>query len=531
MISIIATVVIVGYSVSKYVNMRTDDLLRLVCLTRQETLDNYFSSIMQSVDTVANYAEQDLEEKDADISEHLRKTDQLFRSVASNTRGTLTYYYRIAPEITRDETGFWYQKGEDGDFAQSEMTVLENYDADNISRVGWYYLPKQTGDPVWMEPYDNENMGVRMISYVSPVYRNGEFFGVVGMDFSYEDLVAHMGEVDEFYTGYTFLTDKDGSIIYHKEIEAGTSLNSIAPETITDTASGEDGNIIRYSYNGVRKRASSAVLSNKMRLYVTVSESEIISRMKRLITILVLSALSILALFILFTSLAVRRITHPLSRLTEAAAAFDRGDYDVEVNYDGDDEIGILTNTFKQMRDHIGSRLGSLNDMAYKDSLTSIRNKSAFDNYSEQLDERINSSDEVVMPEFAVCMFDCNDLKEINDTYGHDRGDQYLKATCRLICDVFSHSAVFRTGGDEFIAILQNEDYRERDDVCRTFTERAESTLREDNAAWDRISVAMGIAVFDPVKDTCTADVLKRADELMYDDKSRIKKSDISSEL
>ena len=46
-------------------------------------------------------------------------------------------------------------------------------------------------------------------------------------------------------------------------------------------------------------------------------------------------------------------------------------------------------------------------------------------------------------------------LKLINDTYGHEKGDIYLKTACNAICDVFRHSPVFRMGGDEFAVLLQ----------------------------------------------------------------------------
>jgi GGDEF domain-containing protein len=54
-------------------------------------------------------------------------------------------------------------------------------------------------------------------------------------------------------------------------------------------------------------------------------------------------------------------------------------------------------------------------------------------------------------------MFDLNDLKHINDRYGHERGDEYIVNCCRLICQVFKHSPVFRIGGDEFVALLRGE--------------------------------------------------------------------------
>ena len=518
-ISVLVTIVIFYFPVNRYLRERTDEVLGLVCAERQEVLDNYFNSIEQSVDTVANYAEDDIA-SETDLEAHIDKTEKLFSTIASNTQGTLTYYYRVDPEIAKGEKGFWYQSDGNGKFVSSELTEIVRYDPGDVSRVGWYYIPKNSEEPVWIEPYYNENMGAKMISYVVPVYHNGEFFGVAGMDFSYESLVANMEDIEEFRTGYAFLANENGEIIYHKDLESGTHISDAVPGEALESAEGGKA-IIRYKFNGTDKLAVSAVLSNDMRLYVTVDEAEINAGQERLLSILFVSAAFLIVLFLLLTFWLVGRITRPLSELTQAALAAESGNYDFELKYDRDDEIGILAKAFMKSRDIIVSRIGSLNNMAYKDVLTSVRNKSAMNDYMQAIDTRIASGEE--QPKFAVCMFDCNGLKEINDIYGHDKGDLYLIATCSLICDVFVHSAVFRAGGDEFVAVLQNADYENRDEVCRRFDSRAAETVRNGAEPWDRISVARGLAVYDPDTDKCSADVLKRADEQMYEYKKHMK--------
>ena len=113
-----------------------------------------------------------------------------------------------------------------------------------------------------------------MISYVVPVYRGGDFFGVAGIDFSYDSLVANMEDIDEFDSGYAFLANRDGEIIYHRDLETGTQITDSVPAELLAPA--EDGNnsVIRYTYNGIEKRAASAELDNDMKLVVTIDESE-----------------------------------------------------------------------------------------------------------------------------------------------------------------------------------------------------------------------------------------------------------------
>ena len=128
------------------------------------------------------------------------------------------------------------------------------------------------------------------------------------------------------------------------------------------------------------------------------------------------------------------------------------------------------------------------------------------------------------MLQFGVGVFDCDNLKVINDKYGHEKGDIYLKTASRLICRVFQHSPVFRIGGDEFSVILQNVDYEDRDALAEQF----QRAMNEINAAaaneWEQTRLSMGFADYDPQNDHDVIDVVRRADKTMYENK-RLRKA------
>ena len=121
-------------------------------------------------------------------------------------------------------------------------------------------------------------------------------------------------------------------------------------------------------------------------------------------------------------------------------------------------------------------------------------------------------------------MIDMNDLKQINDTFGHEQGNEAIIRLANLICDIFMHSPVFRIGGDEFVVILEKNSYEERDVLVTDFLE-ANDALRNDTSLheWERVSAALGMAVFEPDKDTSFNDVFQRADSAMYEHKILIK--------
>lgn len=507
------------------------NLLRLTCEQKQLQLDAYFDSIEQSVDTVVHFAEDQYNDNsDEEFTEYVSSVRTLFQSVAHNANGVYTFYFRVDPDLGTTDQGFWYTKYDSYDFEEREFTDIKAYDEYDREHVGWYYSPKQKGYALWLDPYANKNLGgTMMISYVTPVYHEGTFIGVIGIDIDYSLLENRLKNIEAFKTGYAVLVNMDDEVIYHPELETGTLVGSVSEDLKRSNLIGADS-LIEFSYDNADKYACWANLENDMRLFLVVPTSEIDETWHNLIGYVVMFSIVILIIFIGLTTLIANHITKPLSDLTDIARRLDDGDYDVSFDYDRDDEIGVLTNTFHQLSDHLKIYIGDLSDRAYKDALTSVRNKGAFDVYLRKLEDRIANAGEMGEPEFAICMFDCNNLKIMNDNYGHDKGDIYLKNACALICDIFAHSPVFRLGGDEFVTILEGDDYTNRLELCREFDRRVEESRDQASELWETIDIASGIAVYTPARDRGAAEVLKRADKRMYEDKAR-KKQGIVREL
>ena len=157
-----------------------------------------------------------------------------------------------------------------------------------------------------------------------------------------------------------------------------------------------------------------------------------------------------------------------------------------------------------------------LNRKVFVDALTSVRNKGAFNKYIQELQDKVEQG---VQPDFAIGIFDCDNLKMVNDQNGHDKGDIYIKTASRLICRVFQHSPVFRIGGDEFAVVLQNEDFQNREELVSQFEEEKKELCAAAANKWEEPRVALGIAVYDPELDSAVTDTIRRADKIMYENK------------
>ena len=92
--------------------------------------------------------------------------------------------------------------------------------------------------------------------------------------------------------------------------------------------------------------------------------------------------------------------------------------------------------------------------------------KSAYSEASNEIQRSIANGEKT---EFAIIVFDVNDLKKVNDFYGHDAGDRHILSAKKLICDVFKHSPVYRIGGDEFTVILTGTDYENGIELLQAF--------------------------------------------------------------
>ena len=159
------------------------------------------------------------------------------------------------------------------------------------------------------------------------------------------------------------------------------------------------------------------------------------------------------------------------------------------------------------------ARLANAQSMANIDALTGVKNRHAYLEAEERLNELINDGD---ISEFAIVILDVNDLKKVNDTLGHQAGDKHLRGACKIICDTFKRSPVFRIGGDEFAVIVRGEDYERVDRLVSDIDDQNRKAVINGG-----VVVACGMSKFEG-DDSVTA-VFRRADRNMYDNKVSLK--------
>jgi len=154
----------------------------------------------------------------------------------------------------------------------------------------------------------------------------------------------------------------------------------------------------------------------------------------------------------------------------------------------------------------------ALQKLVHHDSLTGLPNRSVLDSLLENGIKRARRRKH----RLAVMFIDLDKFKEVNDTLGHEAGDQLLKEASRRMSELLRDSdALARVGGDEFVAILDElADTRSASTVASKLMQRLSETFRLDGRE-ARISCSIGISVYpDDAKDR--SQLLRFADTAMY---------------
>ncbi len=165
----------------------------------------------------------------------------------------------------------------------------------------------------------------------------------------------------------------------------------------------------------------------------------------------------------------------------------------------------------------MGKEASGYREMAFHDPLTGCYNRTA---YGQKV-----GAEEFQPEDYTVVMFDLNDLKKCNDTYGHDVGDLYIQSGARLIGQTFGGCGdVYRLGGDEFCVLIKGiteaecvENLDRLEQLCRSFdkTEGQPFAMR----------IACGFQHYEPERDFDISDTMRHADHRMYEHKLRLKQT------
>ena len=487
-------------AIGNLVNEHTDESLRAMSVICRERLYRTFFSVRQGVHVMKLQALDAIESYDRLANDSLYRAEYLSRMknnlsfIAFGIDGSISYYLRLKPEIEGTKGGFSMQREEArwegalAPFAEREPIDLAPYDPNDIQKVGWYYIPMKSRSATWIEPYVDVVTNFYVISYVAPLFKDGEFVGVIGMDIDFNFIIQELRRMSIYDYGYVYIMNRNNTVLYH-----------------------------RYQPQGVQFQPNpdfqeiEVHLMNGMWLGIATPLTKVYDDRNRILRHLI-AAIIVVAMVISVVSIALAsKAIKPLSGMTEAAKRIASGDLNVKISYESGNELGILVRSIREMA-------SKLEFYVYRDKLTGLRNAAAYISKAAELDEKSKKNP---VAQYAVVIFDANFLKKVNDKYGHEAGNELLRHAANVICKVFLNSPVYRIGGDEFAAILEGVDYENREELLKIFDDKVNEEQFQVEGTTLTVSVARGLGVFE--QSLKFSEVAKKADSAMYKHKSAIK--------
>lgn len=155
-------------------------------------------------------------------------------------------------------------------------------------------------------------------------------------------------------------------------------------------------------------------------------------------------------------------------------------------------------------------------DLSTTDFLTGLKNRNAFEIDLKNIIERGNFDG------MGMIVADLDDLKCINDKYGHQKGDEYIQEAAAILTSCVENTyPIYRIGGDEFNIILSHINEQKIKEIYESIQE---CIMQENKGKEIPVHISIGYAIFDKTQDQTIEDTYHRGDDKMYEQKRKSKK-------
>ncbi len=481
MLAILLSVSVVGafgiMTIWRKTNKDVVTIMNVTTEARASELDLVLLKAEDVVDTVSSYVGARVASTNMAEAAEIRKAgldeeiNELFRSEVMHLEGAVGYYVLYSDAYRSLVNGFACRKDAGGSFSVVDSSEFEKLE--KSFRSDWYKDVEEQREAVWIPIRECDYNSGYIFSYAVPIYFNDELVGAACVDVDFEVIAKPIRDISLYGNGYAYLTDDKGTVYYHPLIGYGVQLtedDDDVPEV--DNALGDTSNhgeLIRYEYHGQKKVMSFRALINGMRLIITANEEDVEKETVSLINSIAVSAIVIMITFMIIALLFGQWTMHPV--------------------------------------------LDKMDSMAHIDGLTGAQNRTSFLEVMKELNSRIQEGN----ADFGLVMFDANELKSINDLYGHENGDIYLMSTFEMLRDCFPGFNIFRIGGDEFVVLAEGGKELKSAEADLELTYKWQEKRREEaREIWEKPSVAGAFAAYDPKEHSTAEEVLQAADKLMY---------------
>lgn len=403
-----------------------------------------------------------------------------------------------------------------------------------------------------------------MLSVIVPIYNQNKLEGVTGIDITLKKFIDSFLNIELPFNGKSFVLNSSGKIVaMSKEIEKILDIKELedyvyeSNEKINETINKSDKyNILKHKDQNVvnnfksiieNKKYSHTIKINNQNYFIFTKKMEktswtIVSLIKEddvlkdirdlekyynnlgyIIVVLIFIFYVIFFFFLHYKARKfVEQINNPLLDIIKITRNIGKTKEIKTLKQCGIFEIDKLSSNFNHLINELDNRTTNLIEeeakrvyqekLANTDSLTGAYNR-------RYLNEFTNDYLKIVKREkidFSLLIIDLDDFKNINDTYGHEIGDQVLIQFVKVVRETIrENDLIIRFGGDEFILLLPNTSINNAKILAIKIINRISENNMIDEI---KFFVSIGVSEYEE-KDSNIDDIILRADNSLYEAK------------
>ena len=219
-----------------------------------------------------------------------------------------------------------------------------------------YFKQAMAGKTVMSDPVISRDVGKPIVAVAAPIMRGGQAVGVTGGAVSLDEVIKLVGKIKTGKTGYAYVVQSDGMIIFHPDPNMVMKINALTSDTTPPTLKEISGRMVKgeqgigqYEFNGSAKYVAYApVPGTSWSLAVNVPQSEILAKLDILLWTTLAIALAVLAVAIGVSFYISATFTRPLNVMKGMLQQIAQGGGDLtrRIDIEGKDEIAETSHHF-----------------------------------------------------------------------------------------------------------------------------------------------------------------------------------------
>lgn len=353
------------------------DKLKYMNESYANSFDGNFDEVKKIVDILENEVVQNLNySKIRDpkyIENFIDYADPIVKSQAQSSNQSKAAYIYFNPKLTNSVHDIYYADSNANGIVLRQKQIPFDYylDEGNNSDKSWWFVPIKTKKDYFTNPYywkyDNENLA-KMISFIRPIFINGEFICVVGSDFSYVKMEDIISKINVYNSGYAFLLNDKLDILVHPKYTNKDNLETVENGTfkwLFNDIKENSNNVVEFKdTNGKKRYASYMKMSNGWVLGLSVEKSRVLEGLYNLQYVVYTIVAIVLGMVLIFSIRLGKFISNPIENISNILKEIDYSNFSIKIPESyilRQDEIGILSKAINNMSEKIQENFSEIN--------------------------------------------------------------------------------------------------------------------------------------------------------------------------